>query len=129
MGFTIIPKCNNCNYKTNSISIGGSRANYLTYCGAPALNIITNCIEQINLYDEIKKVKIKQRYLFFLHRIIEIEKINEIYVPYYESKMFYDDPQIENYSCRDKNYKKRKNLCPKCKTFNLDFLNEGIYFD
>lgn len=129
MGFTIIPKCNNCNYETNSISIGGGKANYLTYYGAPAWNIITDHIEQINLYSEIKKVKIKKKYLFFFNRNVEIEKINEIYVPYYESKMFISDEFIGSHSWSGRNFKKSKNFCPKCKTFNLDFLDGGIMFD
>lgn len=129
MGFTIIPKCNNCNYKTNSISVGGGRFNHLTHFEAPALNVITNSIVQINLYAEIKKVKIKQKYLFFFHRSIEIEKMNKIYVPYYESKMFINDETIGSHNWRGKNFKKSKNFCPKCKTFNLDFLDGGIMFD
>jgi predicted nucleic-acid-binding Zn-ribbon protein len=129
MGFTIIPKCNNCNYQTNIISVGGGRANHLTHFGAPAWNIITNNLVQINLYSEIKKVKIKQKYLFFFHRIIEIEKMNEIYVPYYDSKMFINDKTIGFHNWNGKGFKKSKNFCPKCRTFNLAFLHEGIYFD
>ena len=129
MGFTIIPKCNTCNYITNSISVGGGRVNHLTHFGAPAWNIITNNIVQINLYAEIKKVKIKQKYLFFFHRSIEIEKMNEIYVPYYESTMFINDETIGSHNWSGKNFKKSKNFCPKCKTFNLDFLDGGVCFD
>jgi hypothetical protein len=129
MGFTIIPKCNNCNYKTNSISVGGGRADHLTHCGAPAWNVVTNCIEQINIYAEIKKVKIKAKFIFFFQRSIDIEKMNEIYVPYYESKMFLNDKKIGSHIWSGKNYKKSKNLCSKCKTFNLDFLHGGVYFD
>lgn len=65
MGFTIIPKCNNCGYKTKSIGIGGGRLNHLTKYGAPALNTESNEIEQINLYDYRKTVIIKKKFLYF----------------------------------------------------------------
>ena len=94
MGFTIIPKCNKCGYKTESISVGGGKRNYQTQCGAPALNTETNEIEEINLYSEIKKVIVKQRFLFFFLRNIITEKMNDKYVPYYEPKMFFEDIEI-----------------------------------
>ena len=42
--------------------------------------------------------------------------------------MFVDDKEIESHHWRDKYYKKSKNFCPKCKSFNLD-LEEGVWFD
>lgn len=129
MGFTIIPKCNKCGYKTESISVGGGKRNYQTQCGAPALNTETNEIEEINLYSEIKKVIVKQRFLFFFSRNIITEKMNDKYVPYYEPKMFIEDIEIGTHNWSNKNYKKSKNFCPKCKSFNLDFVDGGIMFD
>ena len=129
MGFTIIPICKHCGYKTESISIGGGRRNHHTECGAPAWNIKTNEVEEINLYGEINRAIIKQRFLYFFYRDVIIEKMNDNYVPYYEPKMFIEDKEIGTHSWSNKQYKKSKNFCPKCKTFNLDFLDGGIYFD
>jgi len=129
MGFTIIPKCNNCGYTTDSIAIGGGRLNHLTKCGAPALNTESNEIEQINLYDYKKTVIVKKRFLFFFYKSVTIETKNEKYIPYYESSMFKNDLDIGSHNWSNKHYKKSKNFCPKCKTYNLDFLNGGIMFD
>ena len=129
MGFTIIPICKKCGYKTESIAVGGGRRSRLTQCSAPAWNTETDEIEEINLYGDINKAKVKQRFLYFFHRYIIIEKMNEKYIPYYDSKMFIDDIKIKNHNWGNKYYKKSKNFCPKCKSFNLDFLQGGIYFD
>ena len=83
MGFTILPICNNCGYKTKSIAIGGGRMNHLSQCGAPALNTESNEIEQINLYDYAKTVIVKND--FFSYKSVTIEINNEKYIPYYES--------------------------------------------
>jgi len=128
MGFTIIPKCNNCGYKIDSIAVGGGRFSHLTQCGAPVLNTETNEIEQINLYDYIKTVVVKERFLFFFYKSVKIETKNEKYTPYYEPSMFINDSEIGSYNWNDKHYKRSKNFCPKCKTFNLDFLM-GVLFD
>lgn len=69
--------CNNCGYKTKPIAIGGGRLNHLTKCGAPALNIESNEIEQINLYDYKKIVIVKKRFLFFFQKSVAIETKNE----------------------------------------------------
>lgn len=127
MGFTIIPKCNNCGYTTDSIAVGGGRFDHLTRCGAPILNNESNEIEQINLYDYAKTVIVKNDFCTYESKVIEIT--NEKYVPYYESSMFINDSEIGSHKWNDKYYKKSKNFCPKCKTFNLDFLHGGVYFD
>lgn len=129
MGFTIIPKCNNCEYITDSIAIGGGRLNHLTNCGAPALNTESNEIEQINLYDYEKTVIIKKKFLYFFSKSISIVTKNEKYIPYYEPSMFTDDLEIGNHNWGNKCYKKSKNFCPKCKSYSIDFLDEGIWFD
>jgi hypothetical protein len=129
MGFTIMPICKHCGYKTESISIGGGRMNYLTVCGAPALNIENNEIETINLYNYKKTIVIRKKFLYFFNRKVIVEKINDKYVPYYEPKMFIEDKEIGTHNWHDKHYKKSKNYCPKCKTFNLDFVDGGIMFD
>nr|WP_315149524.1 hypothetical protein [uncultured Flavobacterium sp.] len=126
MGFTILPICTNCGYKTKSIAIGGGRFNHLTICFGPVLNTESNEIEQINLYDYAKKVIVKND--FITYESIEIEITNENYVPYYESSMFINDSEIRSYNWNNKNYKQSKNFCPKCKTYNLDFLL-GVLFD
>lgn len=129
MGFKISPICTNCGYKTKSIAIGGGRLSHLTNCGAPALNTESNEIEQINLYDYEKTVIIKKKFLYFFSKSIAIVTKNKKYIPYYEPSMFTDDLEIGNHNWGNKCYKKSKNFCPKCKTFNLDFLGDGIYFD
>lgn len=129
MGFTIIPICKKCGYKTESISVGGGRMNHLTVCGAPAWNIENNEIERINLYNYKKTIEIRKKFLYFFHRKVIVEKINDKYVPYYEPKMFIEDKEIGTHNWDDKHYKKSKNFCPKCKTFNLDFKDGGIMFD
>lgn len=129
MGFKISPICTNCGYKTKSIAIGGGRLSHLTNCGAPALNIESNEIEQINLYDYEKTVIIKKKFLYFFSKSIAIVTKNKKYIPYYEPSMFTDDLEIENHNWGNKCYKQSKNFCPKCKTFNLDFLGDGVYFD
>lgn len=43
--------------------------------------------------------------------------------------MFRNDLEIGSYNWSYKYYKKNKNFYPKCKTFNLDFLDGGIMFD
>ena len=129
MGFKILPICNNCGYKTKSIAIGGGRLNRLTNCGAPALNTESNEIEQINLYDYEKTVIIKKKFLYFFTKSIAIVTKNKKYIPYYEPSMFTDDLEIGNHNWGNKCYKKSKNFCPKCKSFNLDFLGDGVYFD
>ncbi|WP_269240413.1 hypothetical protein [Flavobacterium limnophilum] len=129
MGFKILPICTNCGYKTKSIAIGGGRLTHLTNCGAPALNTESNEIEQINLYDYEKTVIIKKKFLYFFSKSIAIVTKNKKYIPYYEPSMFTDDLEIENHNWGNKCYKKSKNFCPKCKTFNLDFLGDGVYFD
>lgn len=126
MGFTIIPKCNNCGYTTDSIAVGGGRFDHLTRCGAPILNTESNEIEQINLYDYAKTVIVKND--FFSYKSVTIEINNEKYVPYYESNMFINDSEIGSYNWNDKYYKRSKNFCPKCKTYNLDFLM-GVLYD
>lgn len=73
MGFTIIPKCNNCEYSTDSIAIGGGRLNHLTKCGAPALNTESNEIEQINLYDYKKTVIIKKKFCTFFPKALQLK--------------------------------------------------------
>jgi hypothetical protein len=129
MGYTIIPICNNCGYKTKAIAIGGGRLNHNSQCGAPALNTESNEIEGINLYDYKKTIVIKKRFLYFFYRNIMVEKTNQKYIPYYDSKMFVDDIDVEEHQWSNTKYKKSKNFCPKCKTFNLDFVDTGIYFD
>lgn len=129
MGFTILPICKNCGYKTNAISVGGGRLNHNIKCGAPALNTESNEIEGINLYDYIKTVIVKQKFLYFFYRNVTIEQTNQNYIPYYDSKMFVDDINVEEYNWSNRKYKKSKNFCPKCETFNLDFVDGGIYFD
>lgn len=129
MGFTILPICKKCGYNSKSISIGGGKANYQTQCGAPAWNIETNEVEEINLYDEINKTIVKQRFLYLFYRETIIEKMKDKYVPYYETKLFINDKEIESHHWSNKYYKKSKNFCPKCKTFNLDFVKGGICFD
>lgn len=129
MGFTIKPICKKCGYKTESISVGGGRMNHLTVCGAPAWNIENNEIEGINLYNYKKTIVIRKKFLYFFHRKVIVEKINDKYVPYYEPKMFIEDKEIGTHNWADKHYKKSKNFCPKCKTFNLDFIDGGIMFD
>lgn len=129
MGFTIIPLCKKCGYQTKAISVGGGRLNHRIQCGAPALNIETNEIEQINLYDYIKTVIVKERFLYFFYKSVTIVTRNEKYTPYYKSSMFVDDKTIESHNWGSKNYKKGKNFCPKCKSFNLDFEGGGIWFD
>lgn len=126
MGFTIIPKCNNCRYTTDSIAVGGGRFNHLTRCSAPVLNTESNEIEQINLYDYAKTVIVKNDFCTYESKVIEIT--NEKYVPYYESSMFINDSEIGSHKWNDKYYKKSKNFCPKCKTYNLDFIM-GVLFD
>ncbi|WP_026713371.1 hypothetical protein [Flavobacterium daejeonense] len=128
MGFTIIPKCNNCGYKTDSIAVGGGRFSYLTHCGAPALNIESNEIEEINLYDYTKTEIVKKRFLYFFYKSVTIVTKNEKYIPYYKSSMFKNDVGIGSYNWGSDYYKKSKNFCPKCKTFDLDFLM-GVLFD
>lgn len=127
MGFTILPICNNCGYKTKSIAIGGGRMNHLSQCGAPALNTESNEIEQINLYDYAKTVIVKND--FFSYKSVTIEINNEKYIPYYESSLFINDLDIGSHNWSSKHYKKSKNFCPKCKTYNLDFVDGGIMFD
>ena len=95
MGFTIIPKCNNCRYRTDSIAVGGGRFDHLTNCGAPALNTVSNEIEEINLYDHTKTVIVKKRFLFFFYKSAIIETKNEKYIPYHEPSMFTDDLEKE----------------------------------
>jgi hypothetical protein len=129
MGFTIIPICRHCGYKTESISVGGGKFNYLTVFGAPAWNIESNEVEEINIYAEITKAIVKQKFLFFFNRKVIIEKMNNKYVPYYEPKMFIEDDEIGTHSWSNKEFKKSKNFCPKCKSFNLDFERGGIMFD
>ena len=129
MGFKILPICTNCGYKTKSIAIGGGRLSHLTNCGAPALNTESDEIEQINLYDYEKTVIIKKKFLYFFSKSIAIVTKNKKYIPYYEPSMFTDDLEIGNHNWGNKCYKKSKNFCPKCKTFNLDFLGDGVYFD
>ncbi len=129
MGYTIIPICNNCGYKTKAIAIGGGRLNHLTQCGAPALNTETNEVEEINLYDYKKTEIFKEKFLYFFHRNVIIEKTNNKYIPYYDSKMFIDYNEVGEHHWSNRNYKKSKNLCPKCKSFNLDFKDGGIHFD
>jgi len=129
MGFTIKPICKNCGYKTNAISVGGGRLNHNTQCGAPALNTETNEIEEINLYDYKKTEIVKKKILYFFYRNVIVEKTNQKYIPYYNSKMFIDDSEVGQHHWSNKNYKKSKNFCPKCKSFNLDFNDGGIHFD
>ena len=129
MGFTIIPKCNNCGYTTDSISIGGGRFDHLTRCGAPALNTESNEIEQINLCEYEKTVFIKKKFLYFFSKSIAIVTKDEKHIPYYEPSMFTDDLEIGNHHWNGNRYKKSKNFCPKCKSFCLDFIDEGIWFD
>lgn len=129
MGFKILPICTNCGYKTNSIAIGGGRLSHLTNCGAPALNTESNEIEQINLYDYEKTVIIKKKFLYFFSKSIAIVTKNKKYIPYYEPSMFNDDLEIGNHNWGNKCYKKSKNFCPKCKSYSIDFLDEGILFD
>ena len=80
MGYTIIPICNNCGYKTKAIAIGGGRLNHLTQCGAHALNTETNEVEEINLYDYKKTEIFKEKFLYFFHRNVIIEKTNNKYI-------------------------------------------------
>ena len=129
MGFTIIPKCNNCGYTTDSIAIGGGRLNHLTKCGAPALNTESNEIEQINLYDYKKTVIIKNKFLYFFTKSIAIVTKDEKYIPYYEPSMFTDDLESGNHNWGSNCYKKSKNFCPKCKSYSIDFIDAGIWFD
>ena len=129
MGYTIIPICNNCGYKTKAIAIGGGKFNHLTQCGAPALNIETNEVEEINLYDYKKTEIFKEKFLYFFYRNVIIEKTNGKYIPYYDSKMFKDYKEVGEHHWSNKSYKKSKNFCPKCKLFNLDFKDGGIHFD
>lgn len=129
MGFTIRPVCKDCGYNTKSIAIGGGRLNHHTKCGVPALNTESNEIEEINLYDYKKTVIIKKKFLYFFFKSIAIETKNKKYIPYYEPSMFTDDLEIENHYWGGKCYKKSKNFCPKCKSYSIDFLDEGIWFD
>lgn len=131
MGFTIKPVCKNCGYNTKSIGIGGGRLNHFTKFGVPALNIESNEIEQINLYDYKKTVIIKKKFLYFFSKsiVIEIETKNEKFIPYYQPNMFTDDLEIENHYWGGKCFKKSKNFCPKCKSYSIDFLDDGIWFD
>lgn len=126
MGFTILPICTNCGYSTDSIAVGGGRFNHLTRCCAPVLNTESNEIEQINLYDYAKTVIAKNDFCTYESKVIEIT--NEKYVPYYEFSMFINDSAIGSHKWNDKYYKKSKNFCPKCKTYNLDFIM-GVLFD
>ena len=126
MGFTIIPKCNNCRYRTDSIAVGGGRFSHLTICYGPVLNTESNEIEQINLYDYAKIVIVKNHFRTYESKVIEIT--NEKYVPYYEPNMFIDDSEIRSYEWSGKYYKRSKNFCPKCKTYNLDFQLD-VFFD
>jgi hypothetical protein len=129
MGFKILPICTNCSYKTKSIAIGGGRLNHLTNCGVPALNTESNEIEQINLYDYEKTVIIKKKFLYFFSKSIAIVTKDKKYIPYYEPSMFTDDLEIENHYWGGKSFKKSKNFCPKCKSYSIDFIDEGIWFD
>ncbi|WP_366182814.1 hypothetical protein [Flavobacterium ovatum] len=129
MGFTIIPLCKQCGYQTKAIAVGGGKLNHLTQCGAPAFNIESNEIEQVNLYDCTSSEIVKQRFLYFFYRNVTVVKTDDRYIPYYEPKMFVDDKKIGSHNWSGKYYKKSKNFCPKCKSFNLDFLNGGVYFD
>lgn len=129
MGFTIRAFCNDCGYKTKSIAVGGGRLNHLTNCGAPALNIESNEIEEINLYEYEKTTILKRKFLFFFNRSITITTKNSKYVPYYEPSIFIDDVEVGNHRWGNKCYKKSKNFCPKCKSYTVDFLDEGIMFD
>ena len=129
MGFTIIPLCKKCGYQTKAIAVGGGKFSRLTNCGAPALNIESNEIERINLYDYESSVIVKQRFLYFFYRNVIVEKTDDRYIPYYEPKMFVDDKEIESHQWRGRCYKKSKNFCPKCKSFDLDFVDGGIWFD
>jgi len=129
MGFTILPICSNCGYKTKSIGIGGGRLNHFTKYGAPALNTESNEIEQINLYDYKKTVIIKKKFLYFFSKSIAIVTKDKKYIPYYEPSMFTDDLEIENHYWGGKSFKKSKNFCPKCKSYSIDFIDEGIWFD
>ena len=128
MGYTIVPLCKKCGYQTKAIAVGGGKFSHRTQCGAPALNIESNEIEQINLYDYKISEIVKQRFLYFFYRNVTVEKTDDRYIPYYEPKMFVDDKEIESHHWRDKYYKKSKNFCPKCKSFNLD-LKEGVWYD
>ena len=127
MGFTILPICNKCGYKTKAIAIGGGRLNHLTNCGAPALNIESNEIEQINLYDYKKTVIIRKKFLYFFFKSVAIEKKNKKYIPYYEPTMFIDDLKIGNHNWGSNCYKKSKNFCPKCKSYSIDFFGYRNY--
>jgi len=129
MGFTIIPICKHCGYKTESISIGGGKMNHLTNCGAPAWNIQTDEVEEINLYSDVNRATVIKRFLYFFKRNFVIEKMNDKYVPYYEPRMFIEDKDIGTHNWSNKHYKKSKNYCPKCKSFNLEFVDGGIHFD
>ncbi len=129
MGFKILPICTNCSYKTKSIAIGGGRLSHRNNCGSPALNTESNEIEQINLYDYEKTVIIKKKFLYFFFKSIAIVTKNNKYIPYYEPNMFTDDLEIGTHIWGNKCYKKGKNFCPKCKSYSIDFLDEGIWFD
>lgn len=129
MGYKIVPECKTCGYRTKAISVGAGKFNHLIYCGCPALNIETNEIEQINLFDYVQKVVIKKRFLYLFFRMVIIEKIDMKYVPYYDTKMFSSKNDNGSYQWMDKFYKKSDNLCPKCKSYNLDFKHTGIWFD
>jgi len=129
MGFTIIPICQKCAYKTTAISVGGGKQNHLTQCSAPAWNTESNEIEEINLYDYKTTIIVKRKFLLFFYRNVTVEKTNNKYIPYYEPRMFVDDKEIGNHSWSNKYYKKSRNFCPKCKSFNLDFADGGIWFD
>jgi hypothetical protein len=43
--------------------------------------------------------------------------------------MFKDYKEVGEHHWSNKSYKKSKNFCPKCKSFNLEFKDGGIHFD
>ena len=121
MGFKILPICTNCGYNTKSIAIGGGRLNHHTECSTQDINTEYNEIEQINLYDYEKTVIIKKKFLYFFSKSIAIVTKNKKYIPYYEPSMFTDNLEIGNHNWGNKCFKKSKNFCPKCKSYNIDF--------
>jgi hypothetical protein len=54
MGFTILPICKQCGYKTKSIAVGSGKMNHQTVCNGPAWNKETNEVVEINLLEEVK---------------------------------------------------------------------------
>ncbi len=106
MGLILIASCKNCGFKQD-IFFGSGMADYTRVCDVPGINRKTGEFVVANF---LKADELKSEIIFYNEPLMYSATIGEDY-----------------HDWGDVLIQKKNNICPQCKIYSLEFINDGCF--